>query len=646
MNKIFGKPLGFLFAKEHKSSHEVPEFFDILCSFIATHGARIQGVFRVSGSVRQTEALKQQFEEAPGISYKAPMPNTDPNAIASLLKMYLRELPQPLIESRLYRKLCNLFDVSKNESSELSEIQLRERVIELRGLIRSMSERNVTVLERLMALCAYIVKLKDINMMTDENVSLVLGPNLMWPEKDEESEDEESPSSIAMNSLKDTPTICNIVSTLILNYSQIFENDSPYDSELLGTKNLPKDQLWVKKAQQPSSLVASRAGSIASVLNKNSPAIPTKKVGPTFPVPSQKTQGGTQGYGSSGSDVESKKNQTRNFRGHMPRGIVEKLSVGSDMIYPLRLVRLTGESLVLMTLRDATANTEARFLIDREIPFDHIKKLETMNQIKSATAKTDEDNDDEDSQPQAPSSSTLSPSGNSNSDAVNGVKVTYQQKGGFNTTVIITKDLKGTDHDPSLYHYVDTEMTLKEWHAHFSTVLKRYEVFVNLAKSDPDKFGAVLTKKEFKNAKQAKLQQQKKLEEERRVALDHPVDELLTSEGKVQNNIISINKLSYQQMINTITQMKEKLSNEEKTRKILEYRLQDIESQNKEYIQEVRNLKTKSIRMSDIHKGLTRKSARFISTPEKNNYIDEEDDYYDDDDYDMDSDDSIEFRSN
>ena len=150
-------------------------------------------------------------------------------------------------------------------------------------------------------------------------------------------------------------------------------------------------------------------------------------------------------------------------------------------------------------------------------------------------------------------------------------------------------------------------------------------------------------------AKQAKMEQQKKLEDERKIELDHPVDELTTIEGTVSNNIISINKLSYQQMINTILQLREKLNTEEKTRKMLEYRLQEMDSQNKEYLSEVRSLKTRSIRMSDTNKITSRKRSisRFRpsnsgSTGGYDSEYPSEEEY--DDEYGADSDDSVEFR--
>ena len=670
MNKIFGRPLGFLFHKEQKLSSSsstsgadlppVPDFIDMLCSYIAIHG-QVLGIFRVSGSLRHTEALKQQFEEANNSNYKPIMPGTDPNAIASLLKMYLRELPQPLIEARFYRKLCNLFGANsssaaseeENESTSGAESSItRERVIELRGIVRSMSERNIVVLERLMALCALIVKNREVTMMNDENVALVLGPNLLWAPSEEEDENgdlkRDDPSAFAMNSLKDTPTICAIVSVLVVNYSQIFENDSPYDIELKGSKNLSRDQLWVKKSATSTTSTQSGALSARGMQHLragsmfNSPS--TSPSSPSGGVAKKQLLVGLQPKNySSGSDTEQKRGgASKNFRGHMPRGIVEKLSVGADMIYPLRLVRLTGESLVVMTIRESTTSeghAQSEFLVDREIPYDHIKKLEIMNQVK--TVEKVEDDDEEQPGKKEEKKKT-------NTDSVNGIKVIYQQKGGFNTSVIVTEDFGSTEQDPSLYHYVDTSISLRMWHDNLSSVLKRYESFVALAKNDPDNFGAVLTKKEFKIAKQAKMEQQKKLEDERKIALDHPVDELMTIEGTVSNNIISINKLSYQQMINTILQLREKLNTEEKTRKMLEFRLQEMDSQNKEYLSEVRSLKTRSIRISDSNKRSSRRLGSRFRPSNSGNVSGYESEYASEeeyeDEYGADSDDSVEFR--
>ncbi|KAL9647122.1 hypothetical protein ABK040_004839 [Willaertia magna] len=575
MNKIFGKPLGFLFLKEKKKDTELPDFFEICFKFISNYGIQQTGIFRINGSVKKTESLKQQFDETINNNYKPLIPTIDPHNISSLLKMYFRELPTPIIPFNCYENLKSLFEKKENEL-----ITTKDLIIQLREIIHDQFPiRNLTVLEKLMALCNLVVKFKDENKMTDENVSLVIGPNLMWPpEKLEgnDSDDKDESSKLAYSqahSLKDTPFISNVISTMILNYSQLFDNNSPYDDQLKGLKSLEKDKIWKRKEEEEvealdtikkvnkhhSSILLPglTSGGLNSPLNKvlntsnnnrgsnssgNSGGALTRQgsnlnkgfvsFDQNSPLASR-LQNLTSGGGSGNSSIssspmsptltkESKKKKEKNFRGHLARSVVEKLSVGPDMMYPLSLIRLTGESLVCATKssNEIDNNTnEKKLIVDREIPFDHIISLkdkqviEVIYSLKNELKLEEEGEDEnlnENKQQQL-------------NKQINGIRVNYQLKSGVTSSIIIT---------------LNESNNLIEWKDEFERILKRYETFVTLAKLDPDNYGAVLTKQEFMNAKQAKqLAQQKKIEERTKST---PLEEIETKNEENEQDDIEI----------------------------------------------------------------------------------------------------------
>lgn len=75
-----------------------------------------EGIYRVSGRQTTTEKLRQQFErDEEGCVFGEDGVTDDVFAIAGILKIYLRELPEPLfpftLEERIeYSRECRLFE--------------------------------------------------------------------------------------------------------------------------------------------------------------------------------------------------------------------------------------------------------------------------------------------------------------------------------------------------------------------------------------------------------------------------------------------------------------------------------------------------------------------------------------------------------
>jgi hypothetical protein len=95
----------------------------------------------------------------------------------------------------------------------------------LRTIIQGLPTQNLTVLEHLIALSCHVVKHQESNKMSAENVSIVIGPNIMGPREQDTIQNNAS-------AFIDTPLICLIVRFMIEHYSYIFRNNSPYDPEL------------------------------------------------------------------------------------------------------------------------------------------------------------------------------------------------------------------------------------------------------------------------------------------------------------------------------------------------------------------------------------------------------------------------------
>lgn len=65
-----------------------------------------EGLFRVNGNVRAVETLKQRLDSGEDVDL---LSEADSCTVASLLKQYLRDLPEGLVDSTVQRALVHHF---------------------------------------------------------------------------------------------------------------------------------------------------------------------------------------------------------------------------------------------------------------------------------------------------------------------------------------------------------------------------------------------------------------------------------------------------------------------------------------------------------------------------------------------------------
>lgn len=82
----------------------------LLCSFVgadvAVPGLTQEGLFRVNGNVKVVERLRWQLESGAPVELGT---DGDVSSAASLLKLFLRELPERVITSALHPRFIQLF---------------------------------------------------------------------------------------------------------------------------------------------------------------------------------------------------------------------------------------------------------------------------------------------------------------------------------------------------------------------------------------------------------------------------------------------------------------------------------------------------------------------------------------------------------
>ena len=78
----------------------------LCCSFILTlTGIGHEGIFRINGSTRVVDKMKAIIDKTGDTDFEEA---GDVMAIASLLKMFLRELPDPIMTETLHHQFINV----------------------------------------------------------------------------------------------------------------------------------------------------------------------------------------------------------------------------------------------------------------------------------------------------------------------------------------------------------------------------------------------------------------------------------------------------------------------------------------------------------------------------------------------------------
>jgi len=170
---VFGVPLDQAIAVARiKEGYELPAIVYRCIGYLdAKNAAYEEGIYRLSGSSNTIKMLKERFNTEGDIDLLAEANQYDVHAISGLLKLYLRELPTPVLTRDLHPEFVNVVDL----------LDRGERINELGRLVSALPIPNYTLLRTLIAHLIHVVQNSDINKMTARNIGIVFSPTLGIP---------------------------------------------------------------------------------------------------------------------------------------------------------------------------------------------------------------------------------------------------------------------------------------------------------------------------------------------------------------------------------------------------------------------------------------------------------------------------------
>ncbi|XP_069693994.1 rho GTPase-activating protein 45-like isoform X2 [Periplaneta americana] len=172
---------------------------------IDSRGRLIKGIYRVSGVKSKVEKLCQAFENGAEL---VDLTDIHPNVIANVLKLYLRQLPEPLLTFCLYTEFVR---IAKERPSN-STTEVGAAIEELKELVCKLPRHHYLTLAMLMQHLERVAHNADINNMPPSNLGIVFGPTLLRTAE----------GSASLNSLVDTVHQTRAIELMIANAHDIF----------------------------------------------------------------------------------------------------------------------------------------------------------------------------------------------------------------------------------------------------------------------------------------------------------------------------------------------------------------------------------------------------------------------------------------
>ncbi|XP_051989675.1 rho GTPase-activating protein 45-like [Xyrauchen texanus] len=205
---------------------------------IERRALRMKGIYRVNGVKTRVEKLCQAFENGKEL---VELSQASPHDISNVLKLYLRQLPEPIMPFRMYNDLMGLAKESLQSDSEVGEgakgPELMHRgsetepevltlVEKLRELLKRLPQANIATLKYIVQHLHRVSELEQDNKMSASNLGIVFGPTLMRPKP--------TGATVSLSSLVDYPHQARIVEALIIFQHNIFNStDTPSSSSSL-----------------------------------------------------------------------------------------------------------------------------------------------------------------------------------------------------------------------------------------------------------------------------------------------------------------------------------------------------------------------------------------------------------------------------
>ncbi|XP_015415145.1 PREDICTED: rho GTPase-activating protein 22 [Myotis davidii] len=263
---IFGQRLEDTVHHERKYGPRLaPLLVEQCVDFIRARGLSEEGLFRLPGQANLVRDLQDAFDCGEKPLFDS---TTDVHTVASLLKLYLRELPEPVVPFARYEDFLSCAQLLTKDEGE--------GTLELAEQVSSLPLANYNLLSYICKFLDEVQSHSNVNKMSVQNLATVFGPNILRPQI-------EDPVTI----MEGTSLVQHLMTVLIRRHSQLFSGRVPEGPAAphggppctvgWGSEVVPEDSQAEPGGPRPPSLrTSSLDGAAVATLSRNAPRGPGK----------------------------------------------------------------------------------------------------------------------------------------------------------------------------------------------------------------------------------------------------------------------------------------------------------------------------------------------------------------------------------
>ncbi|XP_023597877.1 rho GTPase-activating protein 22 [Trichechus manatus latirostris] len=198
---IFGQHLEDTVHHERKyGPRQAPLLVEQCVDFLREHGLTEEGLFRMPGQANLVRDLQDSFDCGEKPLFDS---TTDVHTVASLLKLYLRELPEPVVPFARYEDFLSCAQLLTKDEGE--------GTLELAKQVNDLPPANYNLLRYICKFLDEVQSHSDVNKMSVQNLATVFGPNILRPQV-------EDPVTL----MEGTSLVQHLMTVLIRRHSQLF----------------------------------------------------------------------------------------------------------------------------------------------------------------------------------------------------------------------------------------------------------------------------------------------------------------------------------------------------------------------------------------------------------------------------------------
>uniref|UniRef100_A0A671MA67 Protein FAM13B-like n=1 Tax=Sinocyclocheilus anshuiensis TaxID=1608454 RepID=A0A671MA67_9TELE len=196
--RVFGIPLEEV-QHSGQPGHEVPLLVRSIVEYIEEHGGLHLGLFLVNGNAERVEWLRQRYDSGVEVNLEK---EADLSSAVSLLRLFLQELPEPVIPAGLQAQIMQLYQDYSSEE-ELGR--------NMKYFLQQLPQVNYSLLRFLCRFLSGVVSLQEESWSIGA-LAAVFGPDIFHLDTDVED-------------LREQESVSRILAELLENQEEFFDSE-------------------------------------------------------------------------------------------------------------------------------------------------------------------------------------------------------------------------------------------------------------------------------------------------------------------------------------------------------------------------------------------------------------------------------------